>query len=146
LNLSFNNLEGEVPTKGVFRNASRISVTRNKKLCGGIPELQLQACNIKVMKRGKFHAFKLTVIIVCGILFFLLYSLFLVLCWRRKSKKKSSSTLSNTELISKVSYKKLYQVTGGFSPNNLIGSSGFGSVYKGASKSFIAKCNMLRNI
>ena len=59
-------------------------------------------------------------------------------------------------------------MTGGFSPNNLIGSGGFGSVYKGneiidqeemiiaikvlnhqqkgASKSFIAECNMLRNI
>uniref|UniRef100_A0A2N9G7Z1 Protein kinase domain-containing protein n=1 Tax=Fagus sylvatica TaxID=28930 RepID=A0A2N9G7Z1_FAGSY len=168
LNLSFNNLEGEVPTEGVFRNASIISVTGNKKLCGGIPELQLQACDIKVKKRGKSHALKLTVIIVCGILCFLLSSLFLVLYWRRKSKKKSSSTLSNTELISKVSYKKLYQVTGGFSPNNLIGSGGFGSVYKGngiidqeemiiavkvlnlqqkgASKSFIAECNVLRNI
>uniref|UniRef100_A0A2N9EXM1 Protein kinase domain-containing protein n=1 Tax=Fagus sylvatica TaxID=28930 RepID=A0A2N9EXM1_FAGSY len=154
--------------EGVFRNASGISVTGNKKLCGGIPELQLQACDIKVKKRGKSHALKLTVIIVCGILCFLLSSLFLVLYWRRKSKKKSSSTLSNTELISKVSYKKLYQVTGGFSPNNLIGSGGFGSVYKGngiidqeemiiavkvlnlqqkgASKSFIAECNVLRNI
>jgi Leucine-rich repeat (LRR) protein len=168
LNLSFNNLEGEVPTKGVFRNASRISVIGNKKLCGGIPELQLQACDIKVKKRGKSHALKLTVVIVCGILCFLLSSIFLVLYWRRKSKKKSSSTLSNIELISKVSYKKLYQVTGGFSPNNLIGSGGFGSVYKGngivdqeemiiavkvlnlqqkrASKTFIAECNVLRNI
>ena len=50
LNLSFNNLEGEVPTEGVFRNASTILVTGNKKLCGGIPELQLQACDYKVMK------------------------------------------------------------------------------------------------
>uniref|UniRef100_A0A2N9H9J9 Protein kinase domain-containing protein n=1 Tax=Fagus sylvatica TaxID=28930 RepID=A0A2N9H9J9_FAGSY len=165
---SLRGLQGEVPTEGVFRNASGISVTGNKKLCGGIPELQLQACDIKVKKRGKSHALKLTVIIVCGILCFLLSSLFLVLYWRRKSKKKSSSTLSNTELISKVSYKELYQVTDGFSPNNLIGSGGFGSVYKGigiidqegmiiavkvlnlqqkgASKSFIAECNVLRNI
>ena len=58
-------------------------------------------------------------------------SFFLVLYWRRKSKRKSSSTLSNTEVISKVSYNRLYQVTGGFSPNNLIGSGGFGLVYKG---------------
>ena len=103
LNLSFNNLEGEVPTEGIFRNASNISVNGNKKLCGGIPELQLQACEIKVMKEGKSNAFKLTVIIVCGIFFITLSSIFLVLYWRRKSKKKSSSTLSSTELISKVS-------------------------------------------
>ena len=67
LNLSFNNLEGEVPTEGIFRNASNISVNGNKKLCGGIPELQLRAFEIKVMKEGKSNAFKLTVIIVCGI-------------------------------------------------------------------------------
>ncbi|KAF5453646.1 hypothetical protein F2P56_028537, partial [Juglans regia] len=64
---------------------------------------------------------------------------------------------------------ELYQVTGGFSPSNLIGSGSFGSVYKGvlmgqeerstvvavkvlnlqqkgASKSFMAECNALRNI
>ena len=52
LNLSFNNLEGEVPTEGIFRNASNISVNGNKKLCGGIPELLLQAFEIKVMKEG----------------------------------------------------------------------------------------------
>ncbi|XP_050249284.1 probable LRR receptor-like serine/threonine-protein kinase At3g47570 [Quercus robur] len=88
--------------------------------------------------------------------------------FRIKSKKKSSSTLSVTDLISKFSYKRLYRVTGGFSPDNLIGSDSFGPVYrgigildqeemivsvkvlnlqrKGASKSFNAECNVLRNI
>ena len=60
----------------------------------------------------------------------------------------------------------LYQATNGFSPSNLVGTGSFGSVYKGvlhpeerlvaikvlnlqrkgASKSFMAKCNVLRNI
>uniref|UniRef100_A0A7N2N9X7 Uncharacterized protein n=1 Tax=Quercus lobata TaxID=97700 RepID=A0A7N2N9X7_QUELO len=144
LDVSENKLTGEIPRaisdclsleylylqEGIFRNASNISVNGNKKLCGGIPELQLQACVIKVMKEGKSHAFKLTVIIVCGNFFIALSSLFLVLYWRRKAKKKSSSTLSSTDLISKFSYKGLYQVTGRFSPDNLIGSGSFGSVYK----------------
>jgi hypothetical protein len=166
LNLSFNNLVGEVPTQGVFRNASAISVIGNKKLCGGIPELQLQACDVKVMKQGKSHVFKLTAIIVSGVLCFILFSSFLVLYRRRKSKKESSSTLPKTNFLSNVSYKELYQTTDGFSPSNLIGSGSFGSVYKGildqekrmvavkvlnlqqkgASKSFMAECNALRNI
>jgi Leucine-rich repeat (LRR) protein len=167
LNLSFNNLVGEVPTKGVFRNASAISVIGNKNLCGGIPELHLQACDVKVMKQaGKSHAFKLTVIVVSGVLFFILFSSFIILYRRRKSKKESSCPLPKTNFLSNVSYKELYQTTEGFSPSNLIGSGSFGSVYKGilaqekrmvavkvlnlqqkgASKSFMAECNALRNI
>ena len=64
-----------------------------------------------------------------------------------------------------VSFQDLYEATGGFSSTNLIGSGGFGSVYKGvlepdgtdvavkvlhlyqrgAIKSFIPKCEVLRN-
>ncbi|XP_059457763.1 probable LRR receptor-like serine/threonine-protein kinase At3g47570 [Corylus avellana] len=166
LNLSFNNLVGEVPTVGVFRNASGISVIGNKKLCGGIPELQLQACDVKVMNQGKSHTFKLTAIVVSGVLFFIIFSSFIALYRRRKSKKESSSTLPKTNQLSNVSYKELYQTTDRFSPNNLIGYGSFGFVYKGilhqekmivavkvlnlqqkgASKSFMAECNALRNI
>jgi hypothetical protein len=166
LNLSFNSLVGEIPTEGVFQNASGISVIGNKNLCGGIRELHLKACDIKVMKQGKSHIFKLTAIIVSGVLCFILFSSFLVLYRRRKSKKESSSTLPKTNQLSNVSYNELYQMTSGFSPSNLIGSGGFGFVYKGffypekkmvavkvlnlqekgAFKTFIAECNAFRNI
>ncbi|MBA0619632.1 hypothetical protein Godav_028784 [Gossypium davidsonii] len=36
LNLSFNKFDGAVPTTGVFRNATALSIMGNKKLCGGI--------------------------------------------------------------------------------------------------------------
>lgn len=35
LNLSFSNFEGQVPTKGIFSNATSISVAGNSKLWGG---------------------------------------------------------------------------------------------------------------
>ncbi|AES80238.1 LRR receptor-like kinase family protein [Medicago truncatula] len=47
LNLSFNNLHGEVPVGGIFSNVTAISLTGNKNLCGGIPQLKLPACSIK---------------------------------------------------------------------------------------------------
>jgi hypothetical protein len=163
LNLSFNNLVGEVPIEGVFRNVSEISVIGNKKLYRGIPELQLQACD----DGRKSHVFKLiTIVVFSGLLCMILFSSFVVLYRRSKTEKVSSSTLLEANQLSNVSYKALYQMTDGFSPNNLIGSGTFGFVYKGilnqyikpvavkvlnlqqkgASKSFMAKCNALRNI
>nr|XP_023872070.1 receptor kinase-like protein Xa21 [Quercus suber] len=84
----------------------------------------------------------------------------------KKSKKKPSSIVSNIDLLPTISYKMLHQATNGFSLNNLIGSGSFGVVYKGvleqderlvavkvlnlqnkdASKSFMAECNVLRNV
>ncbi|KAK4579450.1 hypothetical protein RGQ29_029211 [Quercus rubra] len=164
LNLSFNNFEGEVPIEGVFKNISAISLIGNAKLCGGIPKLQLPKCHVNVIKPRKSIGFKLAIVIISIVQIFLLFSSFLV--WMKKSKKKSPSTVSTMDLLPNVSYKELYQATSGFSPSNLIGSGSFGSVYKGlihqeerpiavkvlnlqqkgASKSFMVECNVLRNI
>ncbi|KAK4573700.1 hypothetical protein RGQ29_031586 [Quercus rubra] len=164
LNLSFNNFEGEVPTEGIFKNTSVISLIGNTNLCGGIPQLQLPKC--PVMKPRSSIRFKLAIVIISLVLFFILFSFLFVLYWMKKSKKKPCSMVPTIDLLLNVSYKELYQATNGFSPNNLIGSGSFGSVYKGAldqeerlvaikvlnlqhkgaSKSFMAECNALRNI
>ncbi|XP_023887735.1 probable LRR receptor-like serine/threonine-protein kinase At3g47570 [Quercus suber] len=164
LNLSFNNFEGEVPIEGVFKNVSVVSLVGNTRLCGGIPKLQLPKCPVNVMKPRKSIGFKLAIVIISIVQIFLLFSSILV--WMKKSKKKSPSTVSTIDLCPNVSYKELYQATSGFSPSNLIGSGSFGYVYKGlihpeerpiavkvlnlqqkgASKSFMVECNVLRNI
>uniref|UniRef100_A0A2N9FT61 Protein kinase domain-containing protein n=1 Tax=Fagus sylvatica TaxID=28930 RepID=A0A2N9FT61_FAGSY len=156
---------GELPTEGVFRNVSMTSVIGNNKLCGGIPQLQLPTC-LKVKKSRKSLASRLRITIVCVVTCFLLVSSLLVLYWRIKSKKKPSSQVSKMDLLPNISYKMLHQATNGFSLNNLIGSGSFGSVYKGvldqeerlvavkvlnlekkgAPKSFVAECNVLRNV
>ena len=116
------------------------------------------------MKPRKSIGFKLAIVIISTVQIFLLFSSFLV--WMKNLKKKSPSMVSTMDLLPNVSYKELYQATSGFSPSNLIRSGSFGSVYKGlihseersiavkvlnlqqkgASKSFMVECNVLKNI
>ncbi|WCJ37147.1 Receptor kinase-like protein Xa21 [Euphorbia peplus] len=134
LNLSFNDLQGEVPTGNVFGNASALSLTGNPKLCGGIPQLHLPKCPIKQMKRGIPGALKIAIIVTsaCVLLGVLLLLAFFLLYRRRKSRRSSSSdTPSLMDLLVRVSYQDLHNATNGFSSEYLIGSGGFGYVYKG---------------
>ncbi|PIA59356.1 hypothetical protein AQUCO_00400326v1 [Aquilegia coerulea] len=167
LNLSFNKLEGEIPMKGIFQNASSVSVAGNFKLCGGIHELLFPTCPIKGhQKEGRSVVLKVAIGSSSVALFFLLASSFLIVYWRRKPKPRASSSISLRDRHLKVSYKDLFQATNGFSPTNFVGSGSFGRVYKGmlgqeerivavkvfdlqhegASKSFMAECESLRQI
>lgn len=166
MNVSFNRLEGEVPTEGVFRNASAISVRGHSDLCGGTTELHLPPCPLEVRTHKKHHPWKVIVIMISVVLFLILLSFSTAIYWKRKKNVRTSTSPTTMDHLSKVSYQTLHQATDGFSPNNLIGSGAFGFVYKGivgsaeravaikvlnlqkkgAHKSFIAECNALRNI
>ncbi|KAL6131848.1 hypothetical protein ACLB2K_070221 [Fragaria x ananassa] len=164
LNLSFNNFWGEVPVKGVFNNASATSVVGNTRLCGGIFDLHLPKCK---SKQSRSRNLKLTISLVSAVtvLGVAMLLTFLFLCFlKKRSKETPSSTLAN--FVLQVSYSALLKATDGFSTSNLIGAGSFGSVYKGilgedgaqlvavkvfnmlrqgASKSFLAECEALRN-
>ncbi|KAM7526467.1 hypothetical protein LguiA_016369 [Lonicera macranthoides] len=164
LNLSFNQFEGELPTKGVFKNATAISVAGNAMLCGGIQELTLPTCrNNEPKKRG----LKLIIPLLAALLLLVLITSLLIIYHLRRTKQEPSITSSSTKgSILKVSYESLVEATCGFSSANLIGVGSFGSVYKGilepdetvvavkvlhlhqrgAFKSFMAECEALRNI
>ncbi|XP_028790960.1 probable LRR receptor-like serine/threonine-protein kinase At3g47570 [Neltuma alba] len=134
LNISFNMLDGEIPRKGVFSNASATSLIGNNKLCGGISQLELPPCPIKSNGQRKHQNFKLIISTCCVIAFLLLASIVAIYHWRRRSKKSSLSS-PTIDMISKVSYQSLDNATNGFSVKNLIGSGSFGLVYKGSLES-----------
>ncbi|XP_024197611.1 probable LRR receptor-like serine/threonine-protein kinase At3g47570 [Rosa chinensis] len=164
LNLSFNQFWGAVPTSGVFKNASATSVAGNMRLCGGIANLQLPVCKSNESKGGGLsRRMKLMISLVSG---FSLLGLAIVLsCFLLGKKRKQSDLNTTRNSILQVSYATLLKATDGFSSTNLIGVGAFGSVYKGiladgvvvavkvlnmlhrgASKSFMAECEALRNI
>ncbi|WOG89100.1 hypothetical protein DCAR_0208336 [Daucus carota subsp. sativus] len=166
LNLSFNNLEGSVPSEGVFRNASEVHVLGNLNLCGGIEELHLQTCSVQAHSKHRKHTSLKLIAGIAGALCLALLLLYIILCRGKKLKKAVSPAFSDRVSYPKLSYQDLFNATGGFSSGNVLGSGGFGTVYKGilppdslivavkvlklqqqgASKSFIAECKALRNI
>ncbi|XP_058111177.1 putative receptor-like protein kinase At3g47110 [Magnolia sinica] len=168
LNLSFNNFEGELPKQGVFRNASEVSVLRNSKLCGGIPQLQLPPCSGQSSKKqGMSRASEVKFSIIGVVLCLLSLSCFITILYRvRKSRKKPSALPSAQDPFVNVSYAEIFKATDGFSSANLVSTGSFGAVYKGfldcvgtmvamkvfnlqrqgALGSFMAECEALRNI
>lgn len=168
LNLSFNHFEGEVPRKGLFQNATIISLAGNNKLCGGIPQLKLPQCIVSKSVKGKTSKrLKLMIALLTPLPGLVLIMSILVINRLRKAKRKPSQASSSAKvLFLKVSYRSLHKATGGFCSANLIGAGSFGSVYKGilepnetvvavkvlylhqrgALKSFMAECETLKNI
>ncbi|KAK2634890.1 hypothetical protein Ddye_029682 [Dipteronia dyeriana] len=165
LNLSFNDLEGEVPIKGIFANASAISVVGNNRLCGGIIELRLPKCSNIDSKKKKVPRFIVLVSIASVVLGLIMVFSF-IFCWFKKKRARQASEPMLKKTLLKVSYEMLRRATDGFSSTHLVGAGSFGSVYKGildqggsivavkvlnlhhqgGSKSFMAECKALRNI
>ncbi|TYH74836.1 hypothetical protein ES332_D05G431000v1 [Gossypium tomentosum] len=159
LNLSFNDFEGEIPSEGVFTNASATFVEGNGKLCGGIPELHLSRCNPKTSNKRLKIAI---VVVISGVT--LALSVLFILCLRKKKEQQPTTCEENS--LFQLSYQSIVRATDRFSTRNLVGSGSFGSVYKGiiaknglviavkvlnllnrgASRSFLAECEALKNI
>ncbi|XP_042480205.1 probable LRR receptor-like serine/threonine-protein kinase At3g47570 isoform X2 [Macadamia integrifolia] len=169
LNLSFNDFEGEVPKQGIFANASAISVIGNNGLCGGIPELQLPRCFKEAVHKGgkaSVSSMKIIIFVVILTIVVVISCSVGIFFWMRSPRKRDFVESSNNDWQLRLSYLELFRSTNGFSVDNLVGIGTFGSVYKavlqeseevvavkvfnlqqrGASKSFAAECETLKNI
>ncbi|GMP95389.1 hypothetical protein CsSME_00044463 [Camellia sinensis var. sinensis] len=167
LNLSNNMFDGEVPNGGVFTNISAFSIVGNSKLCGGIKLLQLPVCSMEVLNERKRPSNHRVIVLVVTLTIVVLSLCILAILYRNKRSRQQvnlASPLKNQ--YPQLSYGELFPATIGFSPSNLIGEGGYGSVYKGilnsdeqiiavtvlklhergVNKSFVTECEALKNI
>ncbi|KAK4487592.1 hypothetical protein RD792_005760 [Penstemon davidsonii] len=166
LNLSFNKLQGEVPTQGVFQNGSAISLEGNSDLCGGLAFLNLPPCPPK--KKHFPLVWKILIpVLGAAAICITLSACYYIFIYRKTNSKKNQSSMPSLESkFLRLSYADLLKATGGFSEASVLGAGSFGSVYKGilddgqtfvavkvlnlntkgASKSFISECNALKGI
>ncbi|KAM3391827.1 hypothetical protein ACQJBY_013135 [Aegilops geniculata] len=164
LNLSFNNLEGQVPLGGIFQNESEAFLQGNNKLCVSTPLLELPLCSAVISKQ-KMYTSKILKIVATTAISLVLLSCFGFIIFK-KGKKAKQAALPWANEFKKFTYADLVKATNGFSLANLVGSGKYGSVYKGrtdseehhtvaikvfkldqlgATKSFLAECEALRN-
>ncbi|CAN1744607.1 Probable LRR receptor-like serine/threonine-protein kinase At3g47570 [Linum perenne] len=163
LNLSYNNLEGALLKQGIFGNATVTMVMGNSELCGGMPEFGLPKCPVQGSKKGGLNT------VVCGLLGLISLLSFIYLCFLKKKIKDPEASKFTGNALLEATYHHLLKATDGFSSANLLGVGSFGSVYQGlividdsstkmvavkvlnlqnarASKSFVAECEVLKNI
>ncbi|XVE76408.1 hypothetical protein DITRI_Ditri12bG0170400 [Diplodiscus trichospermus] len=170
LNLSRNQLSGEVPIAGVFRNSTAVSLSGNLNLCGGVPALELPVCSSPKKHSGGSKLKIVLIALFSSFAFIIIIIIISMLVFWSVRKKNSGLPVVNDDANSPEGYRmyrhhELKQATRNFSSEYLIGEGSFGSVYKGvfndgslaaikvfkmgqqgASKSFLAECEALRNI
>eukprot|EP00253_Pinus_taeda_P006283 PITA_06283 len=140
LNLSYNNFTGEVPSSGAFKKLNFTSFLGNSGLCGRW--IELPHCKLTTRHH---HDSKRRVVILAtsvGLTLLLVFclALIMVLIYLRSRKSALLETISarlgrmlRSQLreMKMVSEEEVNRATNGFSPDNLVGRGGHGSVYKG---------------
>ncbi|KAH0682215.1 hypothetical protein KY289_019967 [Solanum tuberosum] len=167
INVSFNDLEGEIPSGGVFANSTLQSFLRNKGLCG-IHILEIPDCAINNPgKQSKLKEVLLKIVTPVVIASFLIFLLVLIWIMKQQKKGKSKDVEQVLEIGTRhlVSYHEIQRATNNFDESNLIGEGSSGSVYKGTlssgtavaikvldlenekvCKRFDTECEVMRNV
>ncbi|KAM3405793.1 hypothetical protein ACQJBY_000046 [Aegilops geniculata] len=136
LDVSYNNLEGPVPTAGQFQNASASWFLPNKGLCGNLSGLPpCYSTPVAAHKKGKILGLLLPIVLVMGFVIVTAIVLIIILT-RKKRKPKESVTAEARDLFSvwnfdgRLAFDDIVRATKDFDDKYIIGTGGYGKVYK----------------
>ncbi|CAN4090319.1 unnamed protein product [Withania somnifera] len=139
INVSFNNLEGEIPSGGVFANSTLESFLGNKGLCGS-HIFEVPACaitNLRQQSKSKKLVLKIvTPVVTSSFMIFLLVSISIIIR-QKKGKPKGVEKVLEIRAHQLVSYHEIQRATNNFDESNLIGKGSSSFVYKGTLSSGI---------
>ncbi|KAL3641394.1 hypothetical protein CASFOL_016362 [Castilleja foliolosa] len=133
-NVSYNSLEGEIPTRGHFSNFTSQSFLNNSALCGEakfhVPHcIRKDIGKSRLKKVGRLMKY----ILPPFVLVIILAAIILLLLMRRRKLKGIPVAVDNcTGVVDwrRISYIELVRGSNDFSEMNLLGTGGFGSVFK----------------
>ncbi|KAK2982988.1 hypothetical protein RJ640_001621 [Escallonia rubra] len=162
LNVSANKLSGEIPTEGPFANFTAEPFLHNDGLCG-VARFHVSSCRHTLSTKHRFLYYGLPVISST-----ILVAAFIIVLLRHRNKNRKLPIQVDSSpgvAYRRISYHEILQATNNLSEDNLIGRGSVGLVYKGilsdgmvlaikvfnleqqgASKSFDAECEVMRNI
>jgi hypothetical protein len=136
LDVSYNDLEGPLPSGRLFHNASIIWFLHNKGLCGtlsGLPTCS-SSSTIKYHK-ARVHSLVLLIsITVCVVIVLAFFAVVMIL---QKMKRPPVVMITNTRAVpsvwnfdGKLVFEDITRARENFSDRYIIGSGGHGTVYK----------------
>ncbi|KAF6987007.1 hypothetical protein CFC21_004682 [Triticum aestivum] len=136
LDVSYNYLEGPVPTVRQLQNASASWFLPNKGLCGNLSGLP-PCCSTQVAahQKGKIPGFLLPIVLVMG--FGIIAAIVIIIILTRKKRKPQESvTAEARDLFSvwnfdgRLAFDDIVRATEDFDDKYIIGTGGYGKVYK----------------
>ncbi|PPD89732.1 hypothetical protein GOBAR_DD13334 [Gossypium barbadense] len=166
-NVSFNRLEGEIPTERSFSNFSSTSFMKNYALCGP-PRLLVPPCKNDIHENSQMiilHALRYGLPTIGVVVLLIVLTIMYRRCQSRSTTLPIKDDLLSLKRLRRTSHAELSQATNGFEESNMLGSGSFGYVYKGrlldgmevaikvfnlqtegAFRSFDIECDAMRNI
>ncbi|XP_073367267.1 MDIS1-interacting receptor like kinase 2-like isoform X2 [Aegilops tauschii subsp. strangulata] len=136
LDVSYNDLEGPVPTTWLLQNASASWFLPNKGLCGNLPGLPpCYSTPVAAHKKGKILGLLLPIVLVIG--FVIVAAIVVIIILTRKKRNPQESVAAEArDLFSvwnfdgRLAFDDIVRATEDFDDKYIIGTGGYGKVYK----------------